>query len=56
MAELKTIEDVTSTCCSPTAQETCCDPSAKSECCAEEHPDGCGCSAGRSKADEVRTA
>ncbi len=54
MAELKTVEDAKSDCCSPTAQETCCEPSAKSECCAEGHPGGCGCSAGRQEGNDVQ--
>ena len=54
MAELKTVEDAASSCCSPSAQETCCDPSAKSECCSEGHPDGCGCSARRDDGDDVQ--
>jgi arsenite methyltransferase len=54
MAELETIEDGASDCCSTSAQETCCEPSAKSECCAEGHPNGCGCSAGRKEGDDVQ--
>jgi SAM-dependent methyltransferase len=45
MAELETVGEAKSECCSSAAQETCCEPSAKSECCVEGHPDGCGCSA-----------
>ena len=35
-------------CCSPAAQDSCCEPGDKAECCASDHPDGCGCAAGRS--------
>ena len=40
-------------CCSPEAQESCCQPEAKTECCGGE-AGSCGCSAGRSEAQDVR--
>jgi arsenite methyltransferase len=40
MAELE------SACCTPQTQATCCEPDQKADCCAEQHGNGCGCSAG----------
>ncbi len=54
MAELKTVENEASDCCSPSTQESCCEASATSECCAEGHPEGCGCSAGRTGGADVQ--
>jgi len=52
MAELETVK--ANDCCSPPTQESCCEASAKSECCAEGHPEGCGCSTGRTGGDDVQ--
>jgi len=56
MAELETIETKASRCCSSSAQEDCCEPEAKGECCREDHPKGCGCSAGTPEATDVQEA
>jgi SAM-dependent methyltransferase len=57
MAELETVDQDASTCCSSDAQGSCCAPDAKSECCGPEHEAGtCGCSAGagNNEPDEIR--
>jgi arsenite methyltransferase len=47
MAELTTLENETSSCCSSQAQETCCEPTDKAACCGESAAgEACGCSAG----------
>jgi arsenite methyltransferase len=50
MAELtEPTATVTSSCCSPEAQDPCCEPSGKADCCGTSASDeGCGCSAGQS--------
>ena len=55
MAELKTAESKTTSCCSPAAQESCCEPEAKSECCGDAQGDGCGCKPGQTKEKDMKS-
>jgi arsenite methyltransferase len=57
MAELTEFSDhaATSACCAPEQQADCCEPADKADCC-ESESSSCGCSAGKSDAEEVREA